>query len=167
MINNYRLHKPRDGGGLIPGRTFGVCDAHIEDTRTRLVKGEELLPAPDDPAVMPCFRCNPPITRATDPSTSHAAAKKHEQTKLGERQWQVLSLVLSDPDLTNGEYARLMVQRYPHLPIKIAVETPHKRLSDLHHKGFIEVSGERPCRDSGYDCQTYRATDLGRSAKGP
>jgi hypothetical protein len=105
---------------------------------------------------------DPPIARNTDPETSHRAEYQYTLTNRAIRQRQVLYLVSEYPERTNGEYARLMLKVFKHLPIKTCCESPHKRLSDLKEKGLIWVTGERKCRDSGYECSTWALTKKGR-----
>ena len=102
-----------------------------------------------------------PIARATDPQTSHAAAERHTLSKRAERQRQVLDLVCRFPNRTSGELSRLMAKLYSHLPIRTAVESPHKRLSDLEDKGLVEKGASRKCTDSGYEAVTWHATAAG------
>lgn len=143
-----------------------LCDEHSEP----MLKKGWSKSGDGVPTDKPCASCgeaaaaaaaNPPAARSTDPGTSHQAEERHNLTARAERQRQVLRLVQRFPDKTNGEYARLMIQEYPELPVKVAVETPHKRLSDLHTKKMIMVSGERKCSDSGYNCRTWRITEHG------
>lgn len=106
---------------------------------------------------------DPPIARKRnpDPLTSQLAEARFTLTKRATRQRQVLYLVAQHPDQTNGEYARLMLEEFPFLPIKTCCESPHKRLSDLHEKGLIYVTGERKCTDTGYEARTWALTRKG------
>ena len=101
------------------------------------------------------WRDSPPIARNTDPQTSHKAAERHTLGKRAIRQQQVFDLVSSYPGKTSGELSRLMVQSYPELPIRSAVESPHKRLSDLEEKGLVVRGRERKCSDSGFQAITW------------
>lgn len=146
------------------GKKFVMCDDCFKIVHPK--KGVRLQDI--DGLVAPYETCHfckpettPPIARNTDPATSHQAADRYNRSKRGERQRQVLLIVDKYPELTNGEYARRMLEHYPQLPVKIAVETPHKRLSDLQSKGWVVVTGERKCSDSGYNCQTWKITALG------
>lgn len=95
------------------------------------------------------------MARRADPATSHAAARQHVATNLSKRREQVLGLVTRFPGCTSGEYARHMHAAYPELPIRVSVETPHKRLPELEEMGFIRRGENRPCKDSGYVCETW------------
>lgn len=107
---------------------------------------------------------DPPISRRTDPQTSRNAEVRFTLTNRALRQRQVLSMVNRYPDCTSGEYSRAMIKLYPELPIRTAVESPHKRLADLETKGLVVKSGKRMCRDSRYECHTYACTQLGKDA---
>jgi len=103
----------------------------------------------------------PPIARKRDPITSRLAAARFILTKGPTRQRQVLYLVAQFPEHTNGEYARLMVREFPHLPLKTCCETPHKRLSDLCKLKLIRVVSMRECAETTYDARTWELTPLG------
>ncbi len=107
---------------------------------------------------------DPPISRRSDPDTSKAAEVKHTLGKRAERQWQVLRMVGRFPHKTSGEYSRLMLKLYPTRPVRSAVESPHKRLSDLIQKGLVVEASKRVCTDSGYECATYTLTTAGFQA---
>ena len=74
---------------------------------------------------------------------------------------QVLYLVAKYPERTNGEYATLMAKEFPDLPPKTTSETPHKRLSDLHARDLIWVTGKRKCSETGYYASTWELTKAG------
>jgi len=101
-----------------------------------------------------------PMARRTDPGTSHLAAKIHTIDKLSERRKQVYYLVLGHPGSTSGELSRFMHKEYPDLPIRTAVETPHKRLPELEKLGLIERSAVKKCSDSGYQSLTWTARPI-------
>ena len=107
---------------------------------------------------------DPPISRRSDPETSHLAEIQHTLTKRAERQRQVLNMVEKYPHNTSGEYSRIMLKLYPDLPVRTAVESPHKRLRDLETKGLVTKSGRRMCRDSHYLCNIYAITWHGRAS---
>jgi hypothetical protein len=88
------------------------------------------------------------LRRNTDPVSSHLAAEKYAP-KLSERRQQVLTLVKMSPGLTCDEYSRLMVIQYPELPLRIAISTPQKRLSELESLGLVRKGLLRECKDSG------------------
>lgn len=106
---------------------------------------------------------DPPISRRSDPDTSKYAELRHSMSKRAIRQAQTLKLVGKYPGRTSGEYSRLMLAEYPELPVRCAVETPHKRLSDLEQKGLVKKFGQRICEDSGYQCLCYIVTPTGRA----
>ena len=111
---------------------------------------------------MDIFSSNKPASRATDPDTSKRAETVHGILgKRAERQRQVLQLIVDSPGATTGELARYMHSKFPDLPIAVAVESPHKRVSDLEDKGLVRRGPERRCRDSGYDRLTWWATPIG------
>ena len=55
-----------------------------------------------------------------------------------------------------------MLKLFPELPVRTAVESPHKRLSDLLQKGLVFKAGRRMCRDSHYACETYHISAIGK-----
>jgi len=98
----------------------------------------------------------------TDPITTHLAEEKF--TILGKRAHrcrQVLQLIVDMPGSTTGELARQMVTKHPELPIACAVESPHKRVTDLEVKGLVARGETRECRDSGNIRLTWHATEAG------
>ena len=104
---------------------------------------------------------DPPISRRNDPDTSKAAEARQNLGPRARRPKQILSLVRRHPRRTSGEYARIFVRENPGEPIKVAAETPHKRISDLDKKGLVETCGKRECTDSGYVCYIWQATAAG------
>ena len=105
-----------------------------------------------------------PATRNTDPITSHIAEATF--TALGKRAHrcrQVLQLIVDSPGATTGELSRYMHTNHPELPISCAVESPHKRVTDLEEKGLVRRGGIRKCRDSGNLRITWYATAGGLS----
>jgi len=105
---------------------------------------------------------DPPISRRHDPDTSKDAEDKQNLGPRAVRQREVLGLVGRNPRKTAGELARIYVHENPRISIKVAAETPHKRISDLMHKGLVERAGKRECHDSGYDAYVYVLTDAGK-----
>ena len=53
-----------------------------------------------------------------------------------------------------------MIDKYPDLPVRVAAESPHKRLPELEVLGHIERAPSRKCTDSGYIASTWCASDL-------
>ena len=96
-----------------------------------------------------------PMARATDPNTSHAAAKQQAETKLSERRHQCLEIVEQSPGLTSGEISRRFLKAHPELSIVIAAGTPSKRLPELLKLGLVRHGENRKCGDSGYVCMTW------------
>ena len=86
--------------------------------------------------------------------TSYQAWVQH-QPKVSERRGQVLWIVQENPGLTSGEMARSFHQAFPTLSIRVAVETPHKRLPELEKMGMVVRGAQRICRDSGYLGDTW------------
>jgi hypothetical protein len=95
------------------------------------------------------------MARASDPSTSHAAAVEHRADKLSERRAQVYQVVRLFPGSTQGELARRMYQQFGNLPIATCCATPHKRLPELEKLGLVKRGKERVCEDSGYMSATW------------
>ena len=77
-----------------------------------------------------------PMHRTSDPETSIIAARNHEK-KLSERRSQVLELVRAHPGKTSGELAGLFYEKWTTLGIRVAAETPHKRLPELRVLGLV------------------------------
>jgi len=105
-----------------------------------------------------------PLSRNTDPATSHIAEEKH--TRLGKRAIrarQVLKLIHDHPGATAGELSRYMLEEYPLLSISVCAETPHKRAPELWDKGLVYNGRDRKCLDSGYLRATWRITRAGRA----
>lgn len=96
-----------------------------------------------------------PMARNTDPKTSHDAAEHHRQTNLGKRRNQTLDLVKSSQGNTAGEYGRQFFETHPELPIRVAAQTPQKRLPELEKLGLVRRGEPRICRDSGRNCATW------------
>lgn len=106
------------------------------------------------------------IARTSDPETSHQAAAQ-VAPKLSKRRRQVLYLVRMFSGRTSGEISVLMYQKHGkhgggNLPIRVAVETPHKRLPELAELGLVRRGRARLCRDSGCNAITWWITDKGR-----
>ena len=94
------------------------------------------------------------LSRNSDPLTSHLAADRYE-SKLPERQQQVLGLVANYPGKTAGELARKMIETYTKLPVHIAAATPHKRLPELERRNLVMRCPARKCGDSGELAATW------------
>jgi hypothetical protein len=103
-----------------------------------------------------------PIARNTDNRASHMAQARH-MSKHATRCWQVLELVSKYPCSTSGELSRKMLINYPELPLRIAVTTPNKRLSDLEEMGYVMKQGTlRTCVDSNYKANQWLITEYGK-----
>ena len=100
-----------------------------------------------------------PLARNTDPDESFIAALKASKN-LSTRRAQVLHLVLTNPFRTSGELSRIMIDKYPDLPVRVAAETPHKRLPELEVLGHVERAPSRKCTDSGYIASTWCVSSL-------
>jgi hypothetical protein len=97
----------------------------------------------------------PPISRNSDPQTSHAAGRDHTRSgKRGTNCELVETVVRREPGLTYREI-------HAHIPtIREAVEV-QRRCSDLERIGRI-VSGEpRTCTRSGRPAQTWWPVERG------
>lgn len=99
-----------------------------------------------------------PLYRRSDPLTSKEGGERHRD-KLPTRRRQVYDLVTDYPGRTGGELSRLMYARHSELPIRIAAETPHKRLHELEKLGYVRRGPPRECSDSGYNQHTWFAVD--------
>lgn len=84
-----------------------------------------------------------PIARASDPSTSHAAATRIEP-KRGTQASQILALIRAYP----AGLTALEVERYS------MIRGAWKRVSDLKNAGLIRTTGE--VRDGG---EVYKAVE--------
>ena len=104
----------------------------------------------------------PPISKRRDPVTSKIAEFRQDQGKRQKRLSQVLMLVGQFPDQTGGEYGELMRAAHTQLPMKVALDTPAKRISDLLAKGLVEVTGMRNSRDTNQPQRTYQLTGAGQ-----
>ena len=104
---------------------------------------------------------NTPVSRNTDPATSHDAEAK-QLGKRAVRARQVLGLINKYPARTTGELARHMLRDYPELSITVCAETPHKRAADLEAKGLVAKGMPWKCTDTGYERLTWYITDAGR-----
>lgn len=103
-----------------------------------------------------------PAARSSDPDTAKQSDARH--TKLGkraERARQVLDLIHRHPDLTSGELSNHFWHENKALGIRVAAETPHKRIPDLKRLGLVEAGGERKCADSGYPATVWHVTESG------
>lgn len=94
------------------------------------------------------------LARRTDPETSHLAAAEHVG-KLSQRRHQTLLIVQWYPGRTSGELARLFALHFPNFPIRVAVETPHKRLPELAAEGLVFRGRVRNCEDSNQKAITW------------
>lgn len=103
-----------------------------------------------------------PMARKSDPVTSKEAAEVH-QIKVSKRRRQVLDLVKSHPGYTSGELSRIMVTTHL-LPLRAAVEAPHKRLPELVKLGLVRMGAKRKCRESGHNAITWYSTPAGDRA---
>lgn len=99
-----------------------------------------------------------PNYRRTDPATAREAGEAITRSGRRKRHQAVLlALVESFPDRTAAEYSDLLVsERAMHW--YRAYQLANKRISDLHSKGLVAVSGQRQCRVTGRMARTWRAT---------
>lgn len=83
-----------------------------------------------------------PVSRFSDPASSHAAASEQDASgRRNEHARVVLHVVRNMPGLTYREIAR----RLQHLePVEIM-----RRLNDLAHAGEVERGAQRKCNASG------------------
>lgn len=103
-----------------------------------------------------------PGYRSTDPDSSKSADSEHRRLgKRATRSAQVLGLISRHPGSTCGELSRYMHDEWPDLPISTAVETPHKRVTNLEELGLIRRGDSRECMDSGRVRITWYATKAG------
>ena len=102
-----------------------------------------------------------PASRNTDPYTSHKAEREHTLGPRAVRCRQVLQLICDSPGSTAGELARYMHSKFPELPIAAAVESPHKRVTDLENFGLVRRGAPRQCLDSGRERITWYPTQKG------
>ena len=98
---------------------------------------------------------DPPNYRNADPQTSKVAGEAH--TRSGKRaldQERLLYAVRVMPNLTSMELADwLIASGWKWFR---AYQVCNKRISDLHAKGLVRVSGERVCRITGKKARTWR-----------
>ena len=87
----------------------------------------------------------PPIARKTDPATSKRAAADQELGPRHTNMRRVLEVIGTWPDLTAREAAA-----------RAGVDGGWKRVSDLHAKGLVEISGQRACKMTGKLARTWR-----------
>lgn len=87
--------------------------------------------------------------RNDDFTSKLAMERMIAEGRLSERRAQVMYLVTKYPGRTSAEYSRLMHKAFPELPIRSAVESPHKRLPELRELGFVRKAGIRKCLESG------------------
>ena len=78
-----------------------------------------------------------------------------ESGMLSERRAQVYQLVRLYPGSTAGELSTRFYHHFKPLGITCAVETPHKRLSELVKLGFVKEGDTRECNDSHRNRTTY------------
>ena len=102
-----------------------------------------------------------PASRKNDPVTSHKSEAAISLGPRAVRSRQVLELVAKYPNCTTGELARFMHHDHPELPIASAVESPHKRVSDLEAIGLVDRGGIRKCSDTGRERLTWSITRKG------
>lgn len=107
-----------------------------------------------EPLPCGCGR-NLPLSRHTDPATSHEAAAAI-RPRLSALQARVLALVIPNPDRTATELAQLAHEADP--------RRVNRRLSELLRDGWVEVSGTRPCEVTGRSAQTYRWASPGQQS---
>lgn len=96
----------------------------------------------------------PARARSTDPDTSKTAAGHNFKGQ----KLLVLNLVTNHPDSTPAELAHHYWPKYvgPYESEFQLAEALRKRFKELVEAGAIQVSGERTCRISGTEKQTYR-----------
>lgn len=99
-----------------------------------------------------------PMARSSDPATSHEAAARY---RLSKRRRQVLRLVREHPGSTAGELSAAFYATG--VSIRLAAETPHKRLPELETLGFVRRGAVRLCTDSGQRAATWYATIKGET----
>ena len=104
---------------------------------------------------------DPPIARTTDPDTSKIAERRHNLTSRSMRQRQTLELVYLRPGRTASELGQVMLNKFPTLPVAVALLTPAKRLSDLRQNALVERIGQRRCSVTGYQAHVWECTELG------
>jgi len=95
---------------------------------------------------------NAPLTRFSDPSSSHLAASEQIASgRQNDHARAVLAVILDQPGLTYREIAR----RLPHLePVEVM-----RRLNDLTHCGLAERGEQRECSQSGRKALTWWSTE--------
>lgn len=88
-------------------------------------------------------------SRRTDPATSHAGAT-HIESSAGCLQRLFLDALRHQFPMTANEVARACSERHQVMP-----ESVRKRAKELQRTGAITVVGERRCRVTGRQAQTY------------
>lgn len=105
------------------------------------------------------YMADPPNYRSRDPETSKVAGEAVTRSGRRPKDQRVLfDLVSYSPDQTAIEYAQLLIDIHLwhwHRSYQVA----NKRISDLHAKGKVRVSGERICRITGRKARTWRCED--------
>lgn len=94
--------------------------------------------------------------RNTDPAESRDAyIQLRDSGILAERQMQVYYCVTQKEGLTSAELSHVMHGAFPNLPIRTAVESPHKRLKELEEAGYVKRGDVRLCRDTNNKAVTW------------
>ena len=100
--------------------------------------------------------------RRNDPDTSKQAAQELAFSGgLGERQQQVLRILVEYPTHTHAELAAEMYRQYPQMGIICCAESPHKRLPELKRKGLAKSVDTRRCTETGKEAAVWVPTELG------
>ena len=77
------------------------------------------------------------------------------------RQFQVLDIVKDTIGLTASEYAKVLQRKYPGMNSSVCTATPHKRLPELEHMGYISKYRMRECSVTGKLVTTWITTISG------
>jgi len=104
------------------------------------------------------------LSRRTDPSTSHEAAKKVKVSKLQLLFLNTLKPMQHAPPTANEVAARAYKYEPGVSNDKVATqrESLRKRSSKLAEIGMIEKCGARECKIKENPAETFRLTELGR-----
>ena len=89
------------------------------------------------------------LARATDPATSHEAAR-HAEGRLGLYQWEALQSCRAHPGMTATEMARARGWDDPRVI--------NRRLGELERLGMVRAGEPRSCAVTGRRAMTWAVT---------
>tara|TARA_R110000823_G_scaffold52567_5_gene129950 strand:+ start:1857 stop:2180 length:324 start_codon:yes stop_codon:yes gene_type:complete len=93
------------------------------------------------------------IVRASDPDTSHIAARKVTATTRQTGVEYMATLVRNYPRLTKGELLQLVMLRGGHTFVQLS--SLEKRLYDAASQGLVVATGKRQCSETKHIARVW------------